>query len=88
MIETGTGNCHIYVDESADFDMAIRIILNAKTQRIGVCNACESLVIHEKIVDAFMPELAAALQQKDVAIMRMRKVLQRQSAGRRQMAEN
>ena len=68
VIETGTGNCHIYVDESADFDMAIRIILNAKTQRIGVCNACESLVIHEKIVDAFMPELAAALQQKDVSI--------------------
>ena len=48
--------------------MAIRIILNAKTQRIGVCNACESLVIHEKIVDAFMPKLAAALQQKDVVI--------------------
>ncbi len=68
VIETGTGNCHIYVDESADFDMAIRIILNAKTQRIGVCNACESLVIHEKIVDAFMPKLAAALQQKDVVI--------------------
>lgn len=68
VIETGTGNCHIYVDESADFDMAIRIILNAKTQRIGVCNACESLVIHEKIVDAFMPKLAAALQQKDVSI--------------------
>ena len=68
VIETGPGNCHIYVDESADFDMAIRIILNAKTQRIGVCNACESLVIHEKIVDAFMPKLAAALQQKDVVI--------------------
>ena len=68
VIETGTGNCHIYVDESADFDIAIRIILNAKTQRIGVCNACESLVIHEKIVDAFMPKLAAALQQKDVVI--------------------
>ena len=68
VIETGTGNCHVYVDESADFDMAIRIILNAKTQRIGVCNACESLVIHEKIVDAFMPKLAAALQQKDVVI--------------------
>ena len=65
MIETGTGNCHIYVDESADFDMAVDIILNAKTQRIGVCNACESLVIHEKIVDAFMPKLAAALQRSD-----------------------
>lgn len=66
VIETGTGNCHIFVDESADFDMAINIILNAKTQRIGVCNACESLVVHEKIVDAFMPKLTAALQKKNV----------------------
>lgn len=66
VIETGTGNCHIFVDESADFDMAVRIILNAKTQRIGVCNACESLVIHEKIVDAFMPKLTGALHQKNV----------------------
>ena len=67
VIETGTGNCHIYVDESADFDMAIRIILNAKTQRIGVCNACESLVIHEKIVDAFMPELSIHADEKSLA---------------------
>lgn len=66
VIETGTGNCHIFVDETADFDMAVQIILNAKTQRIGVCNACESLVIHEKIADAFMPKLAAALAQKNV----------------------
>lgn len=66
VIETGSGNCHIFVDESADFDMAVAIIMNAKTQRIGVCNACESLVIHEKIVDAFMPKLAEALQTKDV----------------------
>lgn len=66
VIETGTGNCHIFVDESADFDMAINIILNAKTQRIGVCNACESLVVHEKIVDTFMPKLTAALQKKNV----------------------
>ena len=48
VIETGTGNCHIYVDESADLDMAVNIIFNAKTQRIGVCNACESLVLHGK----------------------------------------
>ena len=66
VIETGTGNCHIFVDESADFDMAVNIILNAKTQRIGVCNACESLVIHEKIVDAFMPKLTEVLQKKNV----------------------
>lgn len=66
VIETGTGNCHIFVDESADFDMAVDIIVNAKTQRIGVCNACESLVIHEKIADAFLPKLVAALQEKNV----------------------
>jgi len=66
VIETGTGNCHIYVDESADLDMATEIILNAKTQRIGVCNACESLVIHEKVKDAFLPVLAKALREKNV----------------------
>ena len=66
VIETGSGNCHIFVDETADITKAIDIIMNAKTQRIGVCNACESLVIHEKIVDAFMPKLAEALQTKDV----------------------
>ncbi|MGN0341997.1 MAG: glutamate-5-semialdehyde dehydrogenase [Roseburia sp.] len=68
VIETGTGNCHIYVDESADFDMALDIIFNAKTQRIGVCNACESLVIHEKIVDDFLPLLKARLSEKQVEI--------------------
>ena len=50
VIETGTGNCHVYVDASADIDMAVKIILNAKTQRTGVCNACESLVIHKDII--------------------------------------
>mgnify|MGYP000795017649 CR=1 FL=1 len=68
VIETGTGNCHIFVDETADFDMAVNIIMNAKTQRIGVCNACESLVIHEKIVDTFMPKLTEALQKKNVEL--------------------
>ncbi len=68
VIETGTGNCHIYVDESADFDMAIDIIFNAKTQRIGVCNACESLVIHESIVDEFLPALKKRLDEKNVEI--------------------
>lgn len=66
VIETGTGNCHIFVDETADFDMAVNIIVNAKTQRIGVCNACESLVIHQNIVDTFVPYLLKALQQKNV----------------------
>lgn len=68
VIETGTGNCHIFVDESADVEKAIPIILNAKTQRIGVCNACESLVIHEKIKDRLLPELARALYEKNVEI--------------------
>ncbi|MGN0278258.1 MAG: glutamate-5-semialdehyde dehydrogenase [Lachnospiraceae bacterium] len=68
VIETGTGNCHIYVDEDADLDKAIPIIINAKTQRIGVCNACESLLIHERIADRFLPELGKALQEKQVEI--------------------
>lgn len=66
VIETGTGNCHIYVDESADLDMAVNIIFNAKTQRIGVCNACESLVVHENIKDALLPKLAERLKKKNV----------------------
>lgn len=68
VIETGTGNCHIFVDESADFDMALDIIENAKTQRIGVCNACESLVIHKAIAKEFIPLMAERLQKKDVEI--------------------
>jgi glutamate-5-semialdehyde dehydrogenase len=68
VIETGTGNCHVYVDEFADFDMALNIIDNAKTQRLGVCNACESLVIHEKISEEFLPLLYDRLHSKEVEI--------------------
>lgn len=68
VIETGTGNCHIFVDETADLDNAIAIIVNAKTQRLGVCNACESLVIHEKVKDQLLPGLARALRQHQVEI--------------------
>lgn len=68
VIETGTGNCHVFVDETADFDMAAAIILNAKTQRIGVCNACESLVVHEAVVDSFIPHLLKVIQEKQVAL--------------------
>lgn len=68
VIETGTGNCHIYVDESADPQMAVDIIFNAKTQRIGVCNACESLVIHENILSRVMPLIAERLKEKNVEI--------------------
>lgn len=66
VIETGTGNCHIYVDREADLNMAAGIIINAKTQRIGVCNACESLVIHKDIKDAFLPVLAEGLRAHHV----------------------
>lgn len=68
VIETGTGNCHIYVDESADFNMALDIIYNAKTQRIGVCNACESLVVHRAIAERFLPLLKRKLKDKQVEI--------------------
>lgn len=68
VIETGTGNCHIYVDKDADIDMAIPIIVNAKTQRIGVCNACESLVVHEAVREALLPRLQKAFAEKQVEI--------------------
>ena len=66
VIETGTGNCHVYVDESADIDMAVNIIENAKTQRYGVCNACESLVIHKKIAKDVLPKIADRLAEYGV----------------------
>ncbi len=63
IIETGTGNCHIYIDESANVTDSVNIVINAKTQRIGVCNACESLVIHEKIAGVFLSTLAQKIKQ-------------------------
>lgn len=68
VIETGTGNCHIYIDEFADMDMALNIVFNAKTQRIGVCNACESLVVHEKVMGKFLPALETRLKEKSVEL--------------------
>ena len=68
VIETGTGNCHIYVDETADFDMALDILFNAKTQRIGVCNACESTLIHRSIAKGFLPMMKKRLDEKQVEI--------------------
>ncbi|MBM7635641.1 glutamate-5-semialdehyde dehydrogenase [Streptococcus saliviloxodontae] len=62
VIETGVGNVHIYVDEFADLDMAIKIVINAKTQRPSVCNAAESLLVHETIAEAFLPALDKALK--------------------------
>lgn len=66
VIETGTGNCHIYVDETADLNMAADIIINAKTQRVGVCNACESLLVHNGVKEALLPALAQRLKEKKV----------------------
>lgn len=68
VIETGTGNCHIFVDESAEFSMALDIIDNAKTQRLGVCNACESLVVHQNIAKEFLPLLYDRLTENEVEI--------------------
>lgn len=68
VIETGTGNCHIYIDETADLEKAVPIVINAKTQRIGVCNACESLLVHKNIADHILPALGKALLEKQVEI--------------------
>jgi glutamate-5-semialdehyde dehydrogenase len=61
VIETGAGNCHVFVDESADLDMADRIVINAKTQRPSVCNAAEKLLVHERIAAAFIPRIVKKL---------------------------
>ena len=68
VIETGTGNCHIYVDEDCDFEMAKNIIINAKTSRPSVCNAAEKLLINEKVAGKFMPIIFEALREKNVEI--------------------
>jgi glutamate-5-semialdehyde dehydrogenase len=68
VIETGVGNCHVYVDADADLDMALSIALNAKTQRTSVCNAAESLLVHKTVADEFVPRVTAALQEAGVVI--------------------
>lgn len=68
VIQTGTGNCHVYVDDDADIDMAVKIIFNAKTQRIGVCNAEESLIVHENIRERLLPVLENKLKEKHVEL--------------------
>ncbi|WP_371927783.1 glutamate-5-semialdehyde dehydrogenase [Lentzea sp. HUAS12] len=67
-IETGVGNCHVYVDAHADLDMAEAIVLNAKTRRTSVCNAAESLLVHKDVADEFVPRITKALQQESVTI--------------------
>ncbi|AMD88223.1 gamma-glutamyl-phosphate reductase [Actinomyces radicidentis] len=68
VIETGSGNCHVYVDASADLDDAVSIIVNAKTQRVGVCNAAETLLVHEAVAAAFLPRAAGALWERGVTL--------------------
>ncbi len=68
VIETGTGNCHIYIDETADLDEAVKIVRNAKLQRLGVCNAAESLVLHKNIAEQALPLIAADLASDNCEI--------------------
>lgn len=68
VIETGTGNCHVYVDKAADINKAVEIIYNAKTSRPSVCNACESLVIHKDIAEKVLPLIKERLDEKNVVI--------------------
>ncbi len=68
VIETGVGNCHVYVDAEADLEMALAIVLNAKTQRTSVCNAAESLLVHADVADAFLPLVVPALQGAGVTV--------------------
>src|SRR4051812_10151982 len=68
VIETGVGNCHVYVDAAADLEMALAIVVNAKTDRTSVCNAAESLLVHEQVADEFLPRVVEALQGAGVTI--------------------
>lgn len=68
VIETGVGNCHIFVDESADIEKAVNIIVNAKAQRPGVCNAAETMLVHKNIAEKFLPKAIKALREKNVEI--------------------
>ena len=68
VIETGVGNCHVYVDADADLDMAERIVLNAKTHRTSVCNAAESLLVHRDVAEEFVPRIVRALQDAGVTV--------------------
>ena len=68
VIETGVGNCHVYVDAAADLDRALAIVLNSKTHRTSVCNAAESLLVHETVAEAFLPRVVAALQEARVTV--------------------
>lgn len=75
VIETGVGNCHIYIDKSADLDMGADIVFNAKTSRPSVCNACESLLVHESVAKEFLPKVKKKLDEKSVIILGCEKTI-------------
>jgi glutamate-5-semialdehyde dehydrogenase len=75
VIETGTGNCHVYVDGQADLDMAIDILVNSKAHRVSVCNAAETLLVHQDIADSFLPRALDALAEAGVTVHADAKVL-------------
>lgn len=68
VIETGVGNCHVYVDKDADLEKAIRVVMNSKTQRVSVCNAAETLLVHQEIADSFLPLLLKEFKAKEVTV--------------------
>ena len=68
VIETGIGNCHLYIDEFADLDKALKIAVNAKTQRVSVCNALETILVHKNVASEFLPKLMQAFKEKDVTV--------------------
>ena len=68
VIETGVGNCHVYVDKDADLDMAVKIVMNSKTQRVSVCNAAETLLVHQDIAEQFLPLLLREFKERDVTV--------------------
>ena len=68
VIETGVGNCHVYVDKDADIDKAVALVVNSKTQRVSVCNAAETLLVHREVVDAFLPRALQALADAGVTV--------------------
>jgi glutamate-5-semialdehyde dehydrogenase len=68
VIETGVGNCHVYVDAAADLDMALDVLIDSKAQRYSVCNAAETLLVHRNVADAFVPRALAALKEAGVTV--------------------
>jgi glutamate-5-semialdehyde dehydrogenase len=82
VIETGVGNCHVYVDKHADIDKAVAILVNSKTQRVSVCNAAETVLVHREIADAFLPRALEALRERGVTVHGDERMVQYADAAR------